>query len=400
MDQVRMGGEIQPGLVVELLQLLSSRNGAAGYLEVSSAGSSGRTWFRNGRMVDAQWGIRSGEAAVRDMLAIQDGRFRFVESDLTRKPSIHRDITCILLDGMRALDEHGSQPLAQPQPPPDPPPPPPEPGRAPGASRPKPPGTPKAPAPPSAAGPAREASPSPTPKARRVTRATRKRRASQPAAKPEPLSPPRSAVRAKPSLTQQLALAALLLVGFAISVVWIGASEAANRPATAPVAAVAAAPIQPEFRAPAPAPEPIRSLWPRFSLSGLLASGQLDGEGAAVVNGEVVSVGERINGMIVREIGNSGIILEYDGDYKFHGMTDDHKRSVNRPTLLQIYLSALRNFSFCETPDPRCLPQIFFRGTSCCFDAFPRPVFSPEARYFLVAPAGSTLYSGFDAGAA
>jgi hypothetical protein len=135
-------------------------------------------------------------------------------------------------------------------------------------------------------------------------------------------------------------------VGLGISVVWIGARETGEIPIAASVADVISIPSRPEFRAPLPAPEADQYLWPRFSLSGLLADGQQHGEGAAVVNGEVVSVGERIDGMVVREIGDGGITLEYEGDQRFQGMTEDHRRSVNRPTLFELYLSALRNFSF------------------------------------------------------
>jgi hypothetical protein len=161
--------------------------------------------------------------------------------------------------------------------------------------------------------------------------------------------------RAKPGFTERLALAALLCVGLGITVLWIVAREPGEIPATGslvadltppPEPSQPSPPPQPEFRLPTPVPTPVGQLWPRFSLSGLLADGQQDGEGAAVVNGEVVSVGEWVDGMFVHEIGDGGITLEYQGDRKFQGMTEDHKRSVNRPTLLEIYLSVLRNFSF------------------------------------------------------
>ncbi|MDP6490504.1 MAG: DUF4388 domain-containing protein, partial [Kiritimatiellia bacterium] len=96
MDQVRMGGQIQAGLLPDLMQLLSNRSEVTGYLELLSDDGAGKIWFRNGQMVDARWGIKSGETAVELMLGIRIGRFRFIEAEYTKEPTIRRETTCIL----------------------------------------------------------------------------------------------------------------------------------------------------------------------------------------------------------------------------------------------------------------------------------------------------------------
>ncbi|MBL7077521.1 MAG: DUF4388 domain-containing protein [Kiritimatiellae bacterium] len=339
MSQVRMAGEIGVGLLPDLLQLLSSNSEVTGSLEVTSAETVGRIWFQKGQMIDALWGSKSGEAAVGDMLAIRNGRFRFSEPRERRARTIYRDATCILLDSMRAIDEAGPSPVDPQQ-----------------AASPPPEATAPAPSP----VPPRRA-PAPTPPKRvadvqspTVQHTQRVAHKSPAPAAPAPAQPRhrrRVRTQSTPRQVQQLALAALLMAALAIGVSWSGSTELDETPTQDPVVTTVSAPDQPEYRLPSPVPVAARQpLWPRFSLSGLLASGDQDGEGAAVVNGEVVSVGERIDGMIVREIEDGGVTLEFQGNQTFQGMTDGKKRSVNRPTRIEMGLSALRDFSFVRNP--------------------------------------------------
>lgn len=56
--------------------------------------------------------------------------------------------------------------------------------------------------------------------------------------------------------------------------------------------------------------------WPALRVMGVLAHGG-PGEGAAIINGEIVSVDEQVEGVTVAEVGTSGVWLEYQGRKRF-----------------------------------------------------------------------------------
>lgn len=73
-----------------------------------------------------------------------------------------------------------------------------------------------------------------------------------------------------------------------------------------------------EIRKPAPSgakpekqPRPKPVLWPKLTLQGLLSKGR---EGAALINGEIISKGEKIKGVELVEVRKSSVVLKYKGE--------------------------------------------------------------------------------------
>jgi hypothetical protein len=62
---------------------------------------------------------------------------------------------------------------------------------------------------------------------------------------------------------------------------------------------------------PAPSPPPV---WPSLVLSGVVGKGN---NGSAIINGEVVGIGEVIEGVKVTGIRKQGADLEYQGDVRY-----------------------------------------------------------------------------------
>jgi hypothetical protein len=102
------------------------------------------------------------------------------------------------------------------------------------------------------------------------------------------------------------------------------ASAAAAASAPEPIAPPT--PTQaPAVTAPPPAPEPPPAVaeppqpkpalrWPAFSLDGVVGKGQ---HGAARLDGQIVAVGESVNGIKVVAIGSQGATLEHKGEQRF-----------------------------------------------------------------------------------
>jgi len=68
--------------------------------------------------------------------------------------------------------------------------------------------------------------------------------------------------------------------------------------------------------APAPKVEPTRQpvVWPSLTLTGVMGRGN---RGSAIINGEVVGVGEVVKGVKIAGIGDQGVHLEYQGEKRF-----------------------------------------------------------------------------------
>lgn len=66
---------------------------------------------------------------------------------------------------------------------------------------------------------------------------------------------------------------------------------------------------KPKPEAPAPAPQP-EVAWPALTVEGTVGTGA---NGAAMINGQVIQVGERVQGVAVQSVGRSGVVLEYKG---------------------------------------------------------------------------------------
>ena len=97
--------------ITDLLQLIEAI-GKSGLLTVSDAAEStvGEASFEAGRIVTAACAHFTGEAAVYEILRRGGTSFHFHEGPAEeRDPSIQKNVTQLLLEGMRSIDEEGRQ---------------------------------------------------------------------------------------------------------------------------------------------------------------------------------------------------------------------------------------------------------------------------------------------------
>ncbi len=90
----------------ELMQLLGT-NGGTGKLYISSdyASQPGVIYIANGNPIDAANGDKVGLDALFSLFGWIDGRFEFIQEDITCQKVIAKSRMEIILDGMRLLDE-------------------------------------------------------------------------------------------------------------------------------------------------------------------------------------------------------------------------------------------------------------------------------------------------------
>jgi hypothetical protein len=127
-------------------------------------------------------------------------------------------------------------------------------------------------------------------------------------------------------------LVVLLAAGLAVYI-WLRSADPVPAPAPAPAVVTPAQPadvpvvvvpaeeepeLPPAPEAPAPVPQPPPApevpaavVWPTFQLQ---ASMQGVGVGSVLIDGEVVPVGGRHRGMLIREITARGVVLEFEGE--------------------------------------------------------------------------------------
>ena len=75
---------------------------------------------------------------------------------------------------------------------------------------------------------------------------------------------------------------------------------------------VAAKPEPPPAVAPAPEPAPApKVVWPKLAFSGSTARGD---EILAIIDGQMISKGSKINGITVLQVGNNKALLEFEGE--------------------------------------------------------------------------------------
>ena len=98
----------------ELIQLLGT-TGGTGTLYICSnyASQPGVIYIDNGNPVDASNGDKTGLDALFSLFGWIDGRFEFVQEDITCKKVINKSRMEIILDGLRLLDEGQVEVLGQ-----------------------------------------------------------------------------------------------------------------------------------------------------------------------------------------------------------------------------------------------------------------------------------------------
>ncbi len=101
-----MVGQLSDISPVELFQMINS-NQKTGYLKIESAAFNARILFNQGEVIKADTGYKEGQAAFFEILALNEGRFKFVQG-LTRgekKLPVIGGFMAMLMGGMKHLDD-------------------------------------------------------------------------------------------------------------------------------------------------------------------------------------------------------------------------------------------------------------------------------------------------------
>ncbi len=98
------GGEIV-GLGLSDVIQINSQNRFSGCIAIESTGGNGLLFFRDGEIIHAEQGGRTGEEAFYDILEWPPGRFRLQPNVTTTRSTIQKSAQHLLLDAHRVLDE-------------------------------------------------------------------------------------------------------------------------------------------------------------------------------------------------------------------------------------------------------------------------------------------------------
>lgn len=101
-----MVGQIADISMVEICQMLNS-NQKTGYLILESPNGKGRVDFNEGEVVRADLSQKEGQEAFFDVVALKDGRFKFVQQDKLADPGLSPigGFMAMLMEGMKRLDD-------------------------------------------------------------------------------------------------------------------------------------------------------------------------------------------------------------------------------------------------------------------------------------------------------
>ena len=88
----------------DIVQILSIGMKTA-RVSLTSVDSECDLWVKDGTIVHAKAGDKTGEAAFYEMLRIQEGEFAIEHGVKTKKRSIETDAMFLVMEGLRRLDE-------------------------------------------------------------------------------------------------------------------------------------------------------------------------------------------------------------------------------------------------------------------------------------------------------
>lgn len=110
-------GEIVGFALPDVIQV-NQHNRFSGCIAVESTAGSGLLFFREGEIIHAEQGGRTGEAAFLELLSWPPGRYRLQHNVATTRATIQKATQHLLLDAARMLDERraGRPPPAAPEP--------------------------------------------------------------------------------------------------------------------------------------------------------------------------------------------------------------------------------------------------------------------------------------------
>jgi len=101
-------GNIKDFPLVDVLNLLSF-GAKTGILKINGKKNredlNGEIYFLNGKIVDANSGVKKGEEAFYDIFLIDEGTFSFSVKDFKKEKTIEKNLDALLLEGIRRADE-------------------------------------------------------------------------------------------------------------------------------------------------------------------------------------------------------------------------------------------------------------------------------------------------------
>lgn len=97
-------GDLAQVALFDLLQVFGQSR-RTGKLEVTSAGSVGAVWLRDGQVVDARHGGVSGEKALYRVLSLREGAFAFHPDVTTTFQRIASPLDRLMMEAVRRIDE-------------------------------------------------------------------------------------------------------------------------------------------------------------------------------------------------------------------------------------------------------------------------------------------------------
>ena len=108
-------GEIVGFSLPDVIQI-NHQNRFSGCIAVESALGAGLLFFRDGEIIHAEQGKRTGEEAFYDVLGWPAGRYRLQQNVTTTRSTIQKSSQHLLLDAARVLDERRAGRAAAPPP--------------------------------------------------------------------------------------------------------------------------------------------------------------------------------------------------------------------------------------------------------------------------------------------
>ncbi len=104
-------GKLQLELSLMDLVQVSSFTGRSGKLVIKSGADVGTVYLKEGHVVGAEAGGKTGEDAFYSMALWGDGEFLFAATDVDAETTVKRDINSLLLEAARRRDESGQDKL-------------------------------------------------------------------------------------------------------------------------------------------------------------------------------------------------------------------------------------------------------------------------------------------------
>ena len=97
---------VQSKSLVDIIQI-ECLSRSSSVLKVTNGALSGKIWFNNGDVIDAETQALNGEAAFRKILSWKTGNFEILPADPDRARAIFNSYQGLLLESAQALDEAG-----------------------------------------------------------------------------------------------------------------------------------------------------------------------------------------------------------------------------------------------------------------------------------------------------